>query len=862
MKCVTTEGHRFEIVPGPQGLGLFVATKHRDPDPNAKDVYQLGISFKNLVRALSELDSPGGFRGDAGDCSMRREGGRIALRFVYQHSPEKAFETWLSEADSEVLKAALESRLVGGGDYDQGVRLAVPAPKIGRNDACPCGSGKKFKKCCGSQQAKETVGSDLTPFHGVDNEVVRSMLEAARRHPVFLKDAGFWSDLGTTLGTMSEFSLALNAQTRSIQLAPTDLALKANYAATLDAMGRSQEALDLLRQLPDADGKFAVLIANALFQLGRPMEAVPHYERAIQFEPGFAHAYTKLLAALTSTQSPLYEHWIERARRQFPTSPAIALHYARMLLRENRLEELAEGDWVGRLENVPDQRVIGLNREEPQFIVEIELLRHMAWGVLENDPEHLKFAQRILCSSPAEWQMCHCARQLCIVARDMGQREVVSKASARLCNKCLSNARSSDLVPVWLAQASYFARDWTGTIRDAEAGLSAHPDVLEFLPVYWWALDEVGRSGEALDVARRLHTAIPDHIFLTYNMGYLAGKLGQFAAATRYYEEELRHRCDSYLAMENLALLRLTEGDTTSAAALMLRWQANALEHLDPGLIASKVEKHRLLEQFVAQNQGSLSLALDVTRLNEQSEPFLGAVVKVSRDRPTREQLVQMLVEGDLIHQQEAIYAFQREQRGDHSALMCGLEEAFPRIRSLPDPAIRTLIEAQAQLDEATRADFAPCCMAFCKGVEIALFTMTFRSFRDHIQNSPGLEGMLAQASSPGFEKAGSIVKFLSKGTPIELGGMAFIFTLCQGKTGQSMQMLRHFREWLASRSFGSLLEPGVVESLADLAKSYRNPASHSTNYDRKTGLEVRRVCLWLLNRIFQGSPAKDAGHM
>lgn len=22
------------------------------------------------------------------------------------------------------------------------------APKVGRNDACPCGSGKKFKKCC------------------------------------------------------------------------------------------------------------------------------------------------------------------------------------------------------------------------------------------------------------------------------------------------------------------------------------------------------------------------------------------------------------------------------------------------------------------------------------------------------------------------------------------------------------------------------------------------------------------------------------------------------------------------------------------------------------------------------------------
>jgi uncharacterized protein len=25
-----------------------------------------------------------------------------------------------------------------------------PEPKVGRNDPCPCGSGKKFKKCCGA----------------------------------------------------------------------------------------------------------------------------------------------------------------------------------------------------------------------------------------------------------------------------------------------------------------------------------------------------------------------------------------------------------------------------------------------------------------------------------------------------------------------------------------------------------------------------------------------------------------------------------------------------------------------------------------------------------------------------------------
>jgi len=32
-------------------------------------------------------------------------------------------------------------------------RVERDGPKIGRNDACSCGSGKKFKKCCGADQA-------------------------------------------------------------------------------------------------------------------------------------------------------------------------------------------------------------------------------------------------------------------------------------------------------------------------------------------------------------------------------------------------------------------------------------------------------------------------------------------------------------------------------------------------------------------------------------------------------------------------------------------------------------------------------------------------------------------------------------
>lgn len=31
--------------------------------------------------------------------------------------------------------------------------------KAGRNDPCPCGSGKKFKKCCESKMAKGSLAS-------------------------------------------------------------------------------------------------------------------------------------------------------------------------------------------------------------------------------------------------------------------------------------------------------------------------------------------------------------------------------------------------------------------------------------------------------------------------------------------------------------------------------------------------------------------------------------------------------------------------------------------------------------------------------------------------------------------------------
>jgi SEC-C motif-containing protein len=36
----------------------------------------------------------------------------------------------------------------GEGHHEKPVTVKRESPKIGRNDPCPCGSGKKYKKCC------------------------------------------------------------------------------------------------------------------------------------------------------------------------------------------------------------------------------------------------------------------------------------------------------------------------------------------------------------------------------------------------------------------------------------------------------------------------------------------------------------------------------------------------------------------------------------------------------------------------------------------------------------------------------------------------------------------------------------------
>jgi preprotein translocase subunit SecA len=53
-----------------------------------------------------------------------------------------------SASPSAFARAAAPREASGGTDEVQTVRRE--GKKVGRNDPCPCGSGKKYKKCHGS----------------------------------------------------------------------------------------------------------------------------------------------------------------------------------------------------------------------------------------------------------------------------------------------------------------------------------------------------------------------------------------------------------------------------------------------------------------------------------------------------------------------------------------------------------------------------------------------------------------------------------------------------------------------------------------------------------------------------------------
>ena len=73
---------------------------------------------------------------------------------VYKTEGFKLFTDLLSRIRSDMLRSLFNVHMDTGQTpvpRQKNTKLAIDASgkKIGRNESCPCGSGKKYKRCCG-----------------------------------------------------------------------------------------------------------------------------------------------------------------------------------------------------------------------------------------------------------------------------------------------------------------------------------------------------------------------------------------------------------------------------------------------------------------------------------------------------------------------------------------------------------------------------------------------------------------------------------------------------------------------------------------------------------------------------------------
>ncbi len=208
--------------------------------------------------------------------------------------------------------------------------------KPGRNDPCPCGSGKKFKKCCRDKlearlpaQKSAPTSAELNQLadlfnagHYVELEHQAHLL--VEQHP----DSGItWKVLGAALQFQGKN--ALSFLRKAATLLPEDAEAHYNLGVTLKNLGQLDDAVASYCRSLEIKPDYAEAHSNlgvALQELGRLDDAAACYRLALEIKPDFADAHYNLGVVLQSLGQ--LDDAVASCRRALEINPEFAqAHY-------------------------------------------------------------------------------------------------------------------------------------------------------------------------------------------------------------------------------------------------------------------------------------------------------------------------------------------------------------------------------------------------------------------------------------------------------------------------------------------------------------------------------------------------------
>lgn len=153
--------------------------------------------------------------------------------------------------------------------------------KIGRNNLCPCGSGKKYKQCCENIQSRQKVTIDM-------QQKIKSALQAAWVH--------------NQNGRLQE---AESICQRMLQAFPNQIDAIHMLGTIFLKMGKVDDAIIYLQKAVNKCPRNPEYIANlglALHEQGNLEQAKIRYLRALSLDPHYADAHYNLHAALLNQE--------------------------------------------------------------------------------------------------------------------------------------------------------------------------------------------------------------------------------------------------------------------------------------------------------------------------------------------------------------------------------------------------------------------------------------------------------------------------------------------------------------------------------------------------------------------------------
>lgn len=239
------------------------------------------------------------------------------------------------------------------------VKLARPSPiRPGRNDGCPCGSGRKFKRCCGAagSAATETADAAITGARSRPEDAAAAAELAPgspdarpssqQRAP--MADAGRAAIRHLERGAQrledGNVAAAVNTLRKAIRLDPSNALAHRDLGLALLRSGRLPEAIASFRQAitlrPDLATAFHHL-AVALERLGQSREAIGAYQKAAELDPRDAIACSRVAELIMQHGGDrnVAAAWFRRAVVAAPLTPVGRLNHARVLVMEDKYEQ-------------------------------------------------------------------------------------------------------------------------------------------------------------------------------------------------------------------------------------------------------------------------------------------------------------------------------------------------------------------------------------------------------------------------------------------------------------------------------------------------------------------------------------------